>query len=116
MESSTTNTRPRRRPARREHRLVPASDASWQDLVPPGADEATRSVFACLEAGVLEAWQDTRGLIRLYESESGRRVASDCRTGAGSHPSGIDAGRVPAPIPHTARHFPDSSQICEASS
>lgn len=48
-----------------EHRLLPLG-GSWLDLTPPGADAATRLVFACLQHGVLEAWQSPDGSVRFY--------------------------------------------------
>ena len=48
-----------------EHELFP-NTASWLDLMPPNAGRASRFVFACLEYGVLEAWQDSEGTVRLY--------------------------------------------------
>lgn len=58
---------PRRLPSK-EHKLFPVG-ASWMDLIPENTERPMRLVFACLESGVLEAWQDTDGAVRLYLPE-----------------------------------------------
>ena len=58
-----TTQEPRR--GRLESLLCPLG-ASWMDLMPEHGTPATRFVLACLDYGVIEAWQDQEGVVRLY--------------------------------------------------
>lgn len=68
-DSPWPGRRPKRRSPRTEQELYPRA-GSWLDLMPEQAGRSTRFVFACLEYGVLEAWQDSEGVIRLYLPEA----------------------------------------------
>ena len=56
----------RRPPADPDWRLLePAEGRCWLDLVEPGAADGIRLLHAMLDAGLLEAWQDRAGHVRL---------------------------------------------------
>lgn len=46
-------------------RLGPAAGRAWVDLLPNDAPDGLRVVYAMLDAGMLEAWQDRAGHVRL---------------------------------------------------
>ena len=59
-----------RRPARPSPdagwgRLEPVGGLLWVDLLDDGAPDGIRVLHALLDAGLLEAWQDERGHVRL---------------------------------------------------
>jgi len=56
----------RRPPADPDWRLLePADGLGWLDLVEPDAPEGIRLLHAMLDAGLMEAWQDRAGHVRL---------------------------------------------------
>jgi hypothetical protein len=59
--------RPHRRPLPEGGwgRLVPAGGRLWVDLLDDDAPDGIRVLHALLDAGLLEAWQDARGHVRL---------------------------------------------------
>lgn len=57
--------RPRTRRARQWGRLEPVGGRSWLDLASPDAPDGIRMVYALLDGGFLEAWQDDEGHVRL---------------------------------------------------
>jgi hypothetical protein len=46
-------------------KLEPPGERSWLDCAPPDAPDGIRMLHAMLDAGLLEAWQDRKGRIRL---------------------------------------------------
>jgi hypothetical protein len=46
-------------------RLEPVGGLRWVDLLDDGAPEGIRILHALLDAGLMEAWQDQRGHVRL---------------------------------------------------
>lgn len=58
--------------------LAPVGDRSWLDLADPDAPDGVRILYALLDAGLLEAWQDRSGHIRLRAPPSAR--ASEGKT------------------------------------
>ena len=46
-------------------RLVPVAGKDWVDLLPGDAPDGLRVLYAMLDAGMLEAWQDQAGHVRL---------------------------------------------------
>lgn len=56
--------RPRPTNARRWSRLQPVKGA-WLDLAPADAPDGVRILYALLDSGMLEAWGDGAGHVRL---------------------------------------------------
>ena len=46
-------------------RLGPVAGRAWVDLLPHDAPDGLRVLYAMLDAGMLEAWQDRAGHVRL---------------------------------------------------
>jgi hypothetical protein len=46
-------------------RLEPVAGMAWVDLPDPDAPDGIRVLYAMLDAGLLEAWQDRAGHVRL---------------------------------------------------
>jgi hypothetical protein len=44
---------------------VPVAGLAWVDLLDDDAPEGVRVLHAMLDAGMLEAWQDVHGHVRL---------------------------------------------------
>ncbi len=87
-------------PPRMEGELF-AVGGLWSDLCLDGADRDPTFIFACLDSGVLEAWRDEQGAIRIYLPESlGGHLVLDSLDG------GLD---LQSPEPFTARLLPASS-------
>jgi hypothetical protein len=57
-------SRPRPTKDRRWGRLEPVAGA-WLDLAPPDAPDGVRILYALLDSGMLEAWGDGAGHVRL---------------------------------------------------
>ena len=60
-------TMPRPRPGRLQRwgRLEPVGGRRWLDLAAADAPDGIRMVYALLDGGFLEAWQDDQGHVRL---------------------------------------------------
>ena len=52
-------------------RLAPRPGRAWVDLLPPAAPDGLRVLYALLDAGLLEAWQDDAGHVRLRAPATG---------------------------------------------
>lgn len=93
----------RRRGPEMEHELFP-NNASWLDLMPKTAGRASRLVFACLEYGVLEAWQDAEGTVRLYlpESSGGHLIVA-----------GPEDGMAPPNLTQCSPHHEDPDALIQ---
>jgi len=52
-------------------RLRPRDGLQWVDLLDDGAPDGLRVLHAMLDAGMLEAWQDRHGHVRLLPPTPG---------------------------------------------
>lgn len=51
--------------ARRWGRLWPTAGRAWVDLLPVDAPDGLRVLYALLDGGLVEAWHDGQGHVRL---------------------------------------------------
>ena len=52
-------------------RLGPVAGLCWVDLLPRDAPDGLRVLYAMLDAGMLEAWKDQSGHVRLRAPDGG---------------------------------------------
>lgn len=55
-------------------RLGPVAGRAWLDLLPRDAPEGLRVLYAMLDAGMLEAWRDHSGHVRLRAPAGGGAI------------------------------------------
>ncbi len=56
--------------------LLYSPSGSWMDLLPEDCDKEVQALHTLLELGVVEAWQDDLGTVRLYDGKTGKEWRS----------------------------------------